>query len=476
MQTQMAIPAGKPPKPRLGPRLIAHWSDLFRLAWPVMLSRAGIFTLSLADIVMVGRFETGALAGLGLALAVFVPVMVTGVGAMIGIVALSSQSMGAGRPEEAAAMWRRGIAWAIAIGLLASALVLLATPFLRMIGQPPELVDNAGPIVRLLAPGAFFQILFIACSFYLEATRRMIPGLVCMGLANLVNIAGNWLLIGGSMGLPAMGAEGAALSVLMARATMAVAILIYVARLPEIRALAPSGFWGPGGWQAGGRLRLIGMTSALALFFETGAFTTVNLFAGYISAEALAAYAIAHQVEGTVFMVALGLSVAAAVRVGHAFGAGNIAEARFAGWSALAATMLCISAMSGLVIWGAGGLGAVFSEDASMIARTAPLFVILAISLIFDGGQVVIGQANRAMGDSWGTTLCFLVSFWGVMVPAAYLLALHTSLREAGLFWGTAAGCLVALVLLTWRFQALLARADRAIGAEAHGPHATHPA
>ncbi|MEM9047434.1 MAG: MATE family efflux transporter [Pseudomonadota bacterium] len=451
-------------------RLVAHWSDLLRLAWPVMLSRAGIFTLSLADIVMIGRYATGPLAETGLALSIFVPIMVTGVGAMVGIVALSARAIGAGDRDEAAKVWRRGIAWALVIGLLCSALSLLAGPFLHLIEQPAPLADAAGRLARILAPGALFQILFIACSFYLEATRRMLPGLICMALANLVNIAGNWLLISGNLGFPALGAEGAALAVVLARLIMAGAILAYILRLPEIRALPVSGFWGPGGWRAAGGIRTLGLASALALFFETGAFAAVNLFAGYISADALAAYAIAHQVEGTVFMIALGLSVAAAVRVGHAYGAGRIAEARFAGWSALAVTMLAVALMSSGVVWGAGRLGGLFSEDPAMIARTAPLFVILAVSLIFDGGQVVIGQANRAMGDSWASTACFFVSFWLVMVPLAYALALMTPLREAGLFLATAAGCIVALILLSWRFHSLLARAERGNPDRQHRP------
>ena len=89
--------------------------------------------------------------------------------------------------------------------------------------------------------------------------------------------------------------------------------------------------------------------------------------------------------------------------------------------------------------------------------------------MVFDAGQVVLGQSNRALGDSWGTTLCFFLAFWCVMVPVALLLAFHAGLAEAGLFIGTAAGCVTAVALLGLRFRRLLG-ADLSDGPPAADP------
>ncbi|QDL92846.1 MATE family efflux transporter [Paroceanicella profunda] len=448
------------PVPRFLPRLLQHWGALFRLAWPVMLARAGIFTLSLADIVMVGRYDTAALAHLSMGYAVFFPVMITGVGAMTGIVAETARHAGAGDGQAGAATWRRGIAWALSVGLVCTVLALFSETWLRLIGQAPDLAIGGGSAARWLAPGAVLQILFVASSFYLEGRSKPLPGLVLMGCANLVNIAGNLLLIDGAAGLPAMGAEGAALASTAARAVMAIGIIAYILRLREVRALPRSGFWGPGGWAAGRAIRIIGVSSGAAFFFETMAFAGLNQVAGLISPAALAAYTIAHQVEATVFMIALGLSVATAVRVGTARGAGDIAEARFAGWSGLSATAGTIALCAVFVVWKAPLLGAIFTSDPALLARLSPLFAILAISLVFDGGQVVAGQCNRALGDSWGTTLRFFIGFWLVMLPLGIVLGLHTPMGEQGLFLATALGCCTAMVLLSLRFHVLLRRLE----------------
>ncbi len=441
-------------------RLRRHWAELFVLAWPVILSRAGLVVLSLVSIILVGRYGTLELTHLAMGLAIFMPVMVTGIGAMVGVVALTARHTGEGRPDLAAQTLRRGLAWALVVGVVCTILAWFAETWLLLIGQTPALAAGGGSVARWLAPGAGLQIIFVAGTFYLEGTRRMLPGLVLMALANVVNaVLCAWLIWGGA-GLPAMGAEGAALASTLARAVMAGGMLLYLARLPELRSRRPAGFWGPGGWAAGADLRRIGLASGAAYFFETVAFAGLNQVAGLISVEALAAYSIAHQIEAMIFMIALGLSVAAAVRVGIAAGAGQIGEARFAGWSALAATMGIIALCAGLVIAAGAALAGVFSTDPAMIARVTPLFAILAVSLIFDAGQVVMGQCNRALGDSWGTTLRFFAAFWLLMLPLGTWLGLATPLAERGLFIATALGCLLAVVLLALRFRSLLARIE----------------
>lgn len=422
-----------------------------------MLSRAGILLMAMADVVMVGRYGTRPLAELSLGFAVFVPMLLTGVGCMVGIVATTARGAGAGDPEVAA-IALRGLRWSLAIGGLATVLVLFSEPLLHAIGHEPALAAGAGAVARRLAPGALFQIVFVAASFYLEATGRPKPGLVAMLGANLVNLALNWLLIGGSLGLPAFGAEGAAIATTLARAVMCAGLLLWMLRLPEF---APwrgqrTGLWGPGGWAAGGAMRRIGLAGGAAYFFETFAFAALAQAAGLLGTGALAAYTILHNVEATVFMIALGLSVATAVRVGRAAGGGDRGEARLAGVAGLTAGMAIIGLLGLLLLWRAPDVVGLYSNDPALVARATPLIAILAVTMVFDAGQVVMGQSTRALGDAWVTTLIFFVAFWLVMVPAALGLAFLTPLAEAGLFIGTGIGCAVALVLLGARFVHLL--------------------
>ena len=441
-----------------GRRLVRHWRALWPLAWPVVLSRAGLVVMAMVNVVMVGRYDTEALGALALGFAVVMPLMVAGIGCTVGVVAIAAREHGQATPGLGATALR-GLHWATLVGILAALLTLTAGPVLRLIGQAPDLATGGAAVAWMSAPGVLLQIVFTAATFYLEGTGRARPGLVAMAVANLVNLGLGWLLIGGRLGFPELGAPGAALGATLARAVMVAGLLVWMLRQSE---LAPFRgrfrLWGPGGWAAGAEMRRIGLAGGAAYFFETVAFAAMAQAAGLLGAQALAAYTILHNVETTVFMVALGLSVASAVRIGQAAGSGDRSEARAAGLAGLAAAMGLVALLGVVLLAFAPTVVGFYSDDPGLIARAAPIVAILAFSMVFDAGQVTLGQANRALGDSWGTTLCFFLAFWCVMIPVSLLLAFLTPLREAGLFLGTAAGCITAVVLLGTRFRRLLAR------------------
>ncbi len=459
----MTVPLA-PADPRLRGTLVrlgGHWRALFLLAWPVMLSRAGILVMAMVNVIFVGRFDTVALAQFSLGLTVFLPVFVAGVGCLVGIVSVTARADGAGE-GDLPAIALRGLWWAGLIGAIGTIPILLAGPILRGIGQDPVLADGGAAVALWLAPGALFQLLFVGAGFYLEGTRRMKPGLIAMIAANVVNLVLCWLLVGGRWGIPALGAEGAAISATLSRVVMAVGLLWWMLRLPEFSGWAGRGLrlWGPGGWRAGREMRRIGLAGGAAYFFETFAFAALAQTAGLIGATALAAYTILHNIESIVFMIALGISVATAVRVGQALGSGDRAEARLIGVAGLTAAMALIFVIGIVLLIFAPQVTGIYSTDAALRAMAVPLFVILCFSMVFDAGQVVLGQCTRALGDSWGTTLRYFIAFWLVMIPSAVVLAFYTPLSTAGLFIGTGIGCFVAVVLLGHRFLALLDRAE----------------
>lgn len=442
----------------LGARLLRYWLALLELSWPVVLNRAGLVLMGLASLVMVGRYDTEALAGFALGNAVVMPLLVAGIGCLVGVIAVTAQTHGAGSGGTAQVALR-GVHWSVAIGLGLSLLAYLAGPVLRLIGQDPALVASGARVAWYLAPGVLLHLVFVAATFWLEGTGRTRPGLVAMAGANVVNVLLGWLLIGGRLGMPEMGAEGAALATSLARLVMLAGFLFWLFRLPEF---APYRgrfrLWGPGGWKAGADMRRIGVAGGASYFLETMAFATMVQAAGLLGETPLAAYSILHSIETTVFMVALGLSVGAAIRIGQAAGAGDRDAAAFAGFAGGAAA-IGLAALLGLGLFAfAPEVVGFYSSDPALIARAAPIMTVLAVSMTFDAGQVVFGQATRAVGDGWGTTLCYVAAFWGVMVPVGLVLAFATPMAETGLFIGTAAGCIVAAVLLALRFRHLLAR------------------
>ncbi len=421
-----------------------------------MLSRAGILALALADLAIVGRRSIDGLNNLGIATTIFIPVMVGGLGFMLGVVAVVARRQGAGEFDEAVATWRRGLAWGLVVGIGSAALIWFSETWLTLFGQSPALIEGGGAVGRALALGALGQTLFLVCAFFLEGSGRPLPSLVAMAIANAANIGLN------SMVIDQWGEVGVAAATSVSRFIMFFALLAWVLADPRVRAALrrmPSGsFWGPGGWAAGRDFRAIGMAGAVGNFLETAAFAALAQFAGHIGPLVLAVYTIGSSVQATIFMGALGLAVATGVRVGSESGAGRPGEAAFAGWTGIGGTMVLMLAI-GLLFWAFGpAVAAFYTPDPDIAARVVPLLVFVALALVFDGGQIVLGQCVRALGDTWFSAGLFFVAFTLVMVPAGWILGNRLAMDSVGLFLGAAIGCATAVLLLGLRFHVLARR------------------
>ena len=453
-----AVPASAPAV-SLPARLRAHAAALLRLAWPVMLSRAGILLFTIADIAMVGRASLEAVAALGLSFAVFVPLTVTGVGLTMGVVSVASRRFGAGDGRGAAETWARGLHFAAVLGALGWAICLLAEPILLLLGQSPALAAPAAEAAIAQAPGLPALMLFMVSAFYLESSGRALPALVVMALGNAGNLALNALWI-----LPGAEATGAAWATTTMRWAMALALAAWCLRDERVRALGRAALrpWGPGGWAAGREMRAIGVSAGASGFFETSAFAAMALIAGVAGAVPLGAYSVAHSVESVIFMSAMGLATAAGVRVGAQAGAGRRGEAALAGWTGLGVAMGLTGALCALMLIFRRDIAGFYSEDPAVIARVSAAFLVIAASLIFDAGQAVMGQCVRALGDTWAAAAIFFFAFFCVMVPLGWTLALHAGMEETGLFIATLAGCATAVIGLGLRFAALTRRREGA--------------
>ncbi|MEM9061247.1 MAG: MATE family efflux transporter [Pseudomonadota bacterium] len=451
--------AETPATEAVGAKVMRHLGDLLRLAWPVMLSRAGILIMAFADIAMLGRYGEGAVGVSNLAIAIFVPVIVVTIGMASGMVPVVSQAYGAGNREECGRAFRRGLCWGVFCSIIGIAVVWRGETLLGWFGQTPELAKAGGDVAVALAPGVLAQMIFAVCAFYLESTRRPMFALTVMIIANVVNVILNWVMIFGNLGFPEMGAVGAAVASTIARFGAAGLMLWYVFSQDRAPALGVRGpwetVWGPGGWRLGWQMRKLGGSAAISNGFETVGFAAMSLMAGTLGIAALDAYSISHNLVSTIFMVGLGLAVATGVRVGQATGAGDPREAAFAGWTGLLAAFLIMGGLGVVVLLFNREIALIYTNDPELAARAASVFLFSAFVFMPDSLQVVMGQAIRALGDAWVPVAAYVASFVTLMIPLGWYLTREEGWDERGLILAVIVACVLATVLLVWRFRVL---------------------
>jgi MATE family multidrug resistance protein len=424
----------------------------------VVLARLGIMMMGLTDALVVGRYSATQLGYHALAWAPTSVVVTMAIGLLAGVQVMTARRIGEGRREETGAVLRRGLSYAVWIGI-ASTVFLLATggPFLHSINLAPDLADGATRALLVFSLSLPAYAVSTAAAFWLEGLSRPGPAAWMMWIANAVNLALDLLLVPGTFGLPALGAVGGAWATTGARTFLAVATLAYIAMMPEARALGvfrkP-----PRDRAAEAEQRRIGFGAGASNFFEVASFASMNVIAGWLGGLAVAAWAIVLNVAAIVFMVPLGLSTGAAVRVGSAYGARDNAGVNRAGVAAFGVTAI-FGVLVTLVIWpNAHLIASGYTANAATIAMAAPALALSCAMLFPDAQQVVAAQSLRARGDVWLPTGTHLTSYILVMMPLAWWLAIPMKLGIIGITWAVVIASFISGTLLLLRFWQLSRR------------------
>ncbi|HEY5105799.1 MAG TPA: MATE family efflux transporter [Caulobacteraceae bacterium] len=436
----------------------ADLSELWLLAWPVVISRVGIMTMGLTDALVVGRYSAVQLGFHALGWAPTAVVVTVAIGLLSGVQVMASRAIGEGEPRKAGAALRRGLAYGLWIGLVSAAFVAVAgPPFLHEIGLARSLADGASRVLVIFALSLpAFTTSFTAAT-WLEGLGRPKPAMTMMWLANAVNLVVDLVLVPGHLGLPALGAVGGGWATFSSRAVLTLATLIYIVRMPDARALGV--FDKPARDRPAERdQRRIGYGAGASNLFEVASFAGMNIIAGWISAFTVAAYAIQNNVVSLVFMVPLGFSTATSVLVGRAHGARDL---RALNRASVVGFMVVIvfGLVMALIIWpGAGLIARAYTHEATTVAMATVTLTLSCLFLVPDGLQVVVAQSLRARGDVLAPTATHFFSYAVLMAPLAWYLAIPRHMGLPGIIWAIILASYLSASLLLARFWMLSKR------------------
>jgi len=431
-------------------------SELLKLAWPVVLARLGIMTMGLTDAIVVGHYASRELAYHSLAWAPSSVVLTTAVGLMMGVQVMTARLLGEGRKEEVGAVLRRGMVYALQIGVVSMIALMALGPFgLRHMGLEDGLGEGASPVLMIFALSMPAYLISVAAQFFLEGLHRPKAGMVAMWVANAVNLGLNLLLVPDILNVGLDGAVASAWATFGARMALAVFLVIFILRLPEARG------WGlfnkPKRDKVVEREQMkVGFGAGSSNFIEVGAFAAMTLFAGQLGAAETASWAVVINVSAIVFMVPMGLSSATAVLVGRSFGAGDKAGVMRSGLAGVGVvTVLAFIIAIGLWLTAPLVVSA-YTTDPAILAIAAPALVLATLFFVADAQQVVAAQANRAAGDVVWPTLMHLLSYGVIMIPLGWWLAHRIGVD--GLVWSVIVASLISGALLTGRFVRIARR------------------
>ncbi len=434
------------------------------LGLPLIGSHLAQMALHVVDTVMMGWYGVNELAALVLGSSSFFVIFIMGSGFAKAIMPMVAAAKGRGDEAQVRRDTRMGLWLSIGFGVLCYPLFWLSEPILLGLGQKPVVAALCQDFLRIAGLGMIPALLIMGMTSYLSALERTQIVLWTTLTAVLVNIAIGWPLIFGHWGAPELGVRGAAIASLSVQVLTFAVLAAYAGWLPALRHYRLwQRFWRPD-WQALGQVFRLGWPIGATGLAESGLFMAATLMMGAIGSMELAAHGIAMQVASLSFMVHVGLSSAATVRVGLADGAGDVRGLRDAAKVAIALSVVFGLIMVALFIaWPRPiitlFLDATKPDSAAIITFGTSLLIMAALFQMADAMQVMALGLLRGIRDTKVPMVAAAVSYWIIGIPCSYVMAFPLGFGGIGLWAGLVIGLVFASASLMARFWMLAPRA-----------------
>ncbi|MCD4678014.1 MAG: MATE family efflux transporter, partial [Desulfobacula sp.] len=358
------------------------------------------------------------------------------------------------KDKECGVILRQGILVNLFFGILLCGATLVFSECIQYLNQPDEIVGPASIYMKVLALSMLPLMLFQSYRQFAEGVSFLKPAMIITLLANIVNILANWIFIYGNLGVAPLGLTGAGIATISSRTFMAVTLMIVIKKSSRMKRFDPTLNYRKIDFPMMRRLLAIGIPAGFQYFFEVSAFAASSVMIGWMGTIELAAHQIALNLASISFMVAMGISSAATIRVSNAVGRKNIHGTRMAGFSA---ALLCavFMAMAGVVfILFRFFLPSLYISEKDVIDISASLLVIVAFFQVSDGTQAVGLGILRGMTDMKIPTLITLAAYWLMGLPSGYFMAFKLDMGIYGVWYGLLISLTASGLFMMIRFNA----------------------
>ncbi|AZV78824.1 MATE family efflux transporter [Parasedimentitalea marina] len=425
------------------------------LGLPLIGGHVAQFAIGLTDTVMLGWYGVEALAAVTLASTYFFVLFLFGAGFGFAVMPMVAAAAGAGEDRQIRRCTRMGLWLSLAYGVVVMPLLLFAHPILDMMGQEPVIAEMAASYLRVAGWGIFPALLVMVLKSYLAALERtQIVLWVTLGAA-VMNALVNYVLIFGNFGAPELGVRGAAIASFSTQVVSFVAIIIYALKvLPEHELL--KNFKRPD-WEMLREVFRLGIPIGLTTLSEVSLFAASAMMMGWLGTVALAAHGIAVSLAGLTFMVHLGLSNAATIRAGNAYGRRDRSHMARGGKVVTVMSLVMSVFATVFFVTMPETLMSVFMDGSDpqkpeILAIGVGLMAMAALFQLVDGVQAIALGLLRGVQDTTIPMVIGVFSYWGVGISSSYVLGFVLGYGGIGVWGGLVLGLACASVLLMLRF------------------------
>ncbi|MGX7380574.1 MATE family efflux transporter [Bacillus sp. S2(2019)] len=407
--------------------------SLFALTWPIFIEISLYMLMGSADTLMLSQYSDNSVAAVGVSNQLLNLLIVMFSFITTGTTIVIAQLLGAGRKQEATQVAYVSLGTNFLISFVISLLMfVLAVPILHMMGLSSELMPDATVFLQIVGLLSFIQALIMTYSAILKSygfTRDTMY--VTIGM-NLLNVAGNYLVIFGPFGLPVLGVMGVALSTSFARLIGLTAMILIVRHRIGLQFSFKQMFYIQRTHLK--KLLKIGIPSAGEQLSYNGSQMIITLFITFMGTQALAAKVYTQNLMMFIMLFGAAISQGTQILIGRLIGAKEF-DAAYRRCMKSLYWAIAISLLSSTALSLSSTHLLTFFTSNSEIIQIASLLLILTI--ILEPGRsfnMVIINSLRAAGDAKFPVYMAMISMWGIGLPIAYLLGIQLEMGLIGVW------------------------------------------
>ena len=424
------------------------------LAVPALVEMLLMTTVSMANMIMVGRLGPWAITSVGLSNQPLMVAQSVFMALNVGTTAVVARSVGAGKQSDAARAARQALVVATLLGLaMAAAGVTWAPQILAWMGAQEDVLGPAVAYFRAICLSLVFQGAAISLTASLRGAGDTKTPMTVNVAANLVAVAGNWLLIYGNLGLPRLGVTGAGVATIGARlvALCLITSRVFGRRPVAIRMSLRDRFMPDA--ETMGRILKVGIPAAIEqLVMRSGQMTFARIVASF-GTSTYAARQVALNIEGLSFNPPQAFQVASTTLVGQSLGANKPDRASRVAREAVKIAMACAVVTGAILFFFGRYIALLYTDDPTVIALSTGSLRIIAFVQPFMALNFVLVGALRGAGDVKWALYITMAGIWGVRVTMGYLLALGMDMGLIGAWIAMAMDMTTRAILVALRFR-----------------------
>ena len=441
-----------------------EFSYNIKLAYPVILGMLGHTLISIVDNIMVGNLGSTELAAVSLGGSFVFIGMSLGIGFSTAITPLVSMADAEKDDKKIRSVFHHGLLSCVILGVFVFILIVLAKPIMYIMHQPKEVIDLASPYIDWVAFSLIPVIIFQGYKQFADGLSRTKYSMYAIFMANIIHIIINYVLIYGVWIFPKLGIIGAALGTVISRILMVVFMHYIMKNNAQLNPYFKNFSFREIKKTMLKKIASLGIPSAMQMLFEVALFTAAIWLCGSIGKTSQAANQIALTLATTTFMFAMGLSVAATIRVGNNKGLMDYKNLIIVARSVFLLAIILETFFGLLFVILHNFLPHLFLnmenvnqaiENKEVIIIASKLLLVAAVFQISDGIQVVVLGALRGLQDVKVPMYITFVAYWVVGFPISFFLGKYTELKSVGVWIGLLAGLTTAALFLYLRFHKL---------------------